>query len=111
MPLESTMLCLDVSGWMSNGDYPPTRIDAQYDAATIICSSKLYDNPESSVGVLTAGGKGCEQCFMHATRIGQCLDHAIRVLSVAHTSCRGARWSYGGGGIILPPTSAPLIAE
>ena len=50
---------LDVSQYMLNGDYAPTRIDAQYDAATMLCSSKLDQNPESTVGLLTSGGKGC----------------------------------------------------
>lgn len=59
MPLEATILCLDTSGWMANGDYTPTRIDAQYDAATMLCGAKIDSNPESTVGVLTAGGKGC----------------------------------------------------
>ena len=51
-------LCLDVSDWMRNGDYTPTRIDAQYDAATMLCGAKIDSNPESTVGVLTSGGKG-----------------------------------------------------
>jgi hypothetical protein len=50
---------LDVSEWMRNGDYTPSRIDAQYDASTMLCGVKIESNPESTVGILTAGGKGC----------------------------------------------------
>jgi hypothetical protein len=31
MPLETAIICLDTSAWMRNGDYPPTRLGAQYD--------------------------------------------------------------------------------
>eukprot|EP00493_Phyllostaurus_siculus_P004413 UN04434 len=34
------MICLDNSEWMRNGDYPPTRIDAQSDAVNLICGAK-----------------------------------------------------------------------
>ena len=68
MPLEATILCLDTSGYMVNGDYTPTRIDAQYDAATMLCGAKIDANPESTVGVLTAGGKGCVPCGRRDTR-------------------------------------------
>ena len=53
MPLESTMICLDNSDWMRNGDYPPNRLDAQMDAATLLCMHRTNDNPESTVGTLS----------------------------------------------------------
>jgi len=40
MPLEACMLCLDNSEWNRNGDFPPSRFDAQQDAANIICNAK-----------------------------------------------------------------------
>ena len=43
---------LDLSDHMRNGDYPPTRLEAQYDAACLLGGAKLQQNPESSVGVL-----------------------------------------------------------
>jgi len=36
MPLESTMICLDNSEWMRNGDHIPSRLDAQQDAVTML---------------------------------------------------------------------------
>ena len=50
---------LDTSEWTRNGDYNPSRIDAQYDAATMIVGAKLDANAESTVGVLTMGGTAC----------------------------------------------------
>ena len=32
MPLETTMICVDNSEWMRNGDYTPSRFEAQHDA-------------------------------------------------------------------------------
>lgn len=58
-PLQRLNRSLDVSEWMRNGDFAPTRADAQYDAAAMICGVKVDQNPENTVGVLTAGGKGC----------------------------------------------------
>eukprot|EP01138_Halocafeteria_seosinensis_P004939 gb/GECG01005051.1/.p1 GENE.gb/GECG01005051.1/~~gb/GECG01005051.1/.p1 ORF type:complete len:426 (+),score=86.58 gb/GECG01005051.1/:1-1278(+) len=56
MPLESVMVCLDNSEWMRNGDCTPSRLDAQYDAAFLVCNSKMNENPENTVGLLTHGG-------------------------------------------------------
>lgn len=50
---------LDTSDWMRNGDYVPTRLDAQFDAVTLLADAKLSANPESTVGVLTFSGHGC----------------------------------------------------
>lgn len=58
MPLESTMICLDNSDWMRNGDYPPSRLDAQQDAAILLCNDRLNNNAESTVGLLTMAGQG-----------------------------------------------------
>ena len=53
MVLESTMLILDNSEYMRNGDYTPSRMEAQHDAANLIVGAKTQNNPENSVGVLT----------------------------------------------------------
>ena len=55
MPLESTMILLDNSEYMRNGDYPPTRMSAQEDSAVLLATIKTRDNPESTVGVLSMG--------------------------------------------------------
>ena len=57
MPLESTVICLDTSAWMINGDYIPNRLEAQQDAAGLLITYKLEANVESTVGLLTHGGK------------------------------------------------------
>ncbi|XP_046658880.1 26S proteasome non-ATPase regulatory subunit 4-like isoform X2 [Homalodisca vitripennis] len=53
MVLESTMICVDNSDYMRNGDFLPTRLQAQLDAVNIVCHSKTRSNPENNVGLLT----------------------------------------------------------
>jgi 26S proteasome regulatory subunit N10 len=57
---------MDTSDWMRNGDYTPTRIDAQYDAATILAGAKINSNPENTVGIIAYGGKQ----YVHAMVLG-----------------------------------------
>jgi 26S proteasome regulatory subunit N10 len=42
---------------MRNGDYTPTRIEAQNDAVTMLFNAKTQSNPENTVGLMTAAGK------------------------------------------------------
>ncbi|XVF67917.1 hypothetical protein PTKIN_Ptkin10aG0160300 [Pterospermum kingtungense] len=58
MVLEATMICVDDSEWMRNGDYSPSRFQAQADAVSLICGAKTQSNPENTVGILTMAGKG-----------------------------------------------------
>ncbi len=44
---------VDNSEWMRNGDFLPTRIQAQQDAVGVICHAKTRQNPENNVGLLT----------------------------------------------------------
>ncbi|KAF2322739.1 hypothetical protein GH714_030015 [Hevea brasiliensis] len=37
---EATMICIDNSEWMRNGDYSPCRFQAQADAVNLICGAK-----------------------------------------------------------------------
>lgn len=51
------MVCIDNSEWTRNGDYAPTRFQAQADAVNLLAGSKTQANPENTVGVLTMAGK------------------------------------------------------
>ncbi|GFY02218.1 26S proteasome non-ATPase regulatory subunit 4 [Trichonephila clavipes] len=53
MVLESTIICVDNSDYMRNGDFLPSRLQAQQDAVSLICHSKIRSNPENNVGLLT----------------------------------------------------------
>lgn len=51
--LESTMICVDTSEFMRNGDFIPSRLQAQQEAVSLICHSKVRTNIENNVGLLT----------------------------------------------------------
>lgn len=53
MVLESTIICVDNSDWMRNGDFLPSRLQAQQDAVNLVAQAKLRSNPESNVGLVT----------------------------------------------------------
>lgn len=44
---------VDNSDYMRNGDFLPTRLQAQQDAVNLVCLSKTRSNPENNVGLLT----------------------------------------------------------
>ena len=50
------MILLDCSEYMRNGDYTPTRLEAQVDAANLLAGAKTQAHPESTVGI-SAGHK------------------------------------------------------
>eukprot|EP01029_Cantina_marsupialis_P014169 TRINITY_DN31368_c0_g1_i1.p1 TRINITY_DN31368_c0_g1~~TRINITY_DN31368_c0_g1_i1.p1 ORF type:complete len:385 (-),score=161.20 TRINITY_DN31368_c0_g1_i1:166-1320(-) len=54
MPLESTIICMDNSEWMRNGDFSPSRFMAQYDAVDMLASRKTNENPENTVGLVAS---------------------------------------------------------
>ena len=53
MVLESTMICVDNSDFMRNGDFIPTRMQSQYDAVNMVALAKTKSNPENNVGLLS----------------------------------------------------------
>ncbi|KAF2076607.1 hypothetical protein CYY_002093 [Polysphondylium violaceum] len=57
MTLEATIVCLDNSEWMRNGDFSPSRYEAQKDAVNLICAGKTQSNPESCVAIMSMAGK------------------------------------------------------
>ncbi|GMF51660.1 unnamed protein product [Phytophthora fragariaefolia] len=62
------MCSLDNSEWMRNGDYIPSRLEAQHDAANLLCGTKTQANPESTVGVLAMAGKSGSVADVFDTR-------------------------------------------
>ncbi|XP_044488960.1 26S proteasome non-ATPase regulatory subunit 4 homolog isoform X2 [Mangifera indica] len=73
MVLEATMICIDNSEWMRNGDYSPSRLRAQSDAVSLICGAKTQSNPENTVGILTMAGKGVRVLTTPTTDLGKIL--------------------------------------
>lgn len=66
----------------------PTRFGAQSEAVSMIFNAKTGANPESSVGLMTMGGKGPEVLVTLTTDIGKVLDglHRTRIWGEGHLS-------------------------
>ncbi|KAJ6797649.1 26S proteasome non-ATPase regulatory subunit 4-like protein [Iris pallida] len=81
MVLEATMICIDNSEWMRNGDYSPTRFQAQADAVNLICGAKTQSNPENTVGLLTMAGKGPRVLVTPTSDLGKILAcmHGLQI--------------------------------
>jgi 26S proteasome regulatory subunit N10 len=79
MVLESTMVCVDNSDYMRNGDFVPTRLQAQQDAVNLVCHSKTRSNPENNVGLLTLAN-GTEVLATLTSDVGKLLSklHQVR---------------------------------
>jgi len=81
MVLEATVICLDNSDWMRNGDYTPTRSEAQQDAINLICGAKTQSNPENTVGVLSGAGKSPTILVTLTSDLGKVLSslHEVKI--------------------------------
>ncbi|XP_061520894.1 26S proteasome non-ATPase regulatory subunit 4-like isoform X1 [Phycodurus eques] len=79
MVIESTMVCVDNSEYMRNGDFLPTRLQAQQDAVNIVCHSKTRSNPENNVGLITMANN-CEVLTTLTPDSGRILSklHAVQ---------------------------------
>lgn len=89
MVLEATMLVLDNSEWMRNGDYTPSRLEAQSDAATLLFNAKTQSNPENTVGLMTMAGKSGPEVHVTLTAdIGKILSaiHKVKISGSVNVS-------------------------
>lgn len=75
------MIVVDNSESSRNGDYTPTRYEAQSDAVSMIFSAITQGNPESSVGLMSMGGKGPEVLVTLTTDHGKILEGLHRTKS------------------------------
>eukprot|EP00290_Baffinella_frigidus_P035616 CAMPEP_0180317954 /NCGR_PEP_ID=MMETSP0988-20121125/34137_1 /TAXON_ID=697907 /ORGANISM="non described non described, Strain CCMP2293" /LENGTH=398 /DNA_ID=CAMNT_0022303293 /DNA_START=40 /DNA_END=1232 /DNA_ORIENTATION=+ len=81
MVLEASVICVDNSEWMRNGDYLPTRMESQADAVNLVCNVKTQQNPESTVGVMTMAGRGPEVLVTPTQDLGKILTalHGVTI--------------------------------
>ncbi|KAM5465327.1 proteasome regulatory particle base subunit rpn10 [Microsporum audouinii] len=86
MSLEATMIIIDNSESSRNGDYLPTRFEAQADAVNMIHSAKTQAHPESAVGLMSMGGKGPEVLVTLTADIGKILEglHRTKIGGTSH---------------------------
>lgn len=88
MVLEATIIAIDNSEYMRNGDYAPTRYDAQATATEFIFQNKINSNPENTVGLLSYGGNGPQVLSTLTTDFGKILSgaHGTKISGENHFS-------------------------
>ncbi|KAJ2867940.1 proteasome regulatory particle base subunit rpn10 [Coemansia aciculifera] len=86
MVLEATVLIIDNSEWSRNGDYTPSRFQAQIDSVHYLFSIKTNDNPENTVGVIANAGETPEVLVSLTADLGVLLKgmHGLGVRSESH---------------------------
>jgi len=75
------MIISDNSEWMRNGDYTPSRVEAQNDAVNLIFGAKTQSNPENTVGLMTMAGESPKVLVTLTSDIGKILSalHSIKL--------------------------------
>lgn len=88
MVLEATMIAIDNSEYMRNGDFLTTRYDAQLTATEFIFQNKLNSNPENTVGLLAYGGAGPQVLSTLTSNFGKILSgaHDTKISGSSHFS-------------------------
>ncbi|OLL26774.1 26S proteasome regulatory subunit rpn10 [Neolecta irregularis DAH-3] len=86
MVLEATMIIIDNSEFMRNGDYTPTRFEAQLSAVHLLFNAKTQANPENAVGIMTMAGKSPEVKSTLTTDFGAILAalHDVKISESCH---------------------------
>uniref|UniRef100_A0A8C7H7F0 Proteasome 26S subunit ubiquitin receptor, non-ATPase 4 n=1 Tax=Oncorhynchus kisutch TaxID=8019 RepID=A0A8C7H7F0_ONCKI len=74
----SLIASVDNSEYMRNGDFLPTRLQAQQDAVNIVCHSKTRANPENNVGLISMAN-----CLTELPKGKICFCTGIRVAHLA----------------------------
>ncbi|XP_017597062.1 PREDICTED: 26S proteasome non-ATPase regulatory subunit 4 [Corvus brachyrhynchos] len=97
------MLGVDNSEYMRNGDFLPTRLQAQQDAVNIVCHSKTRSNPENNVGLITLANN-CEVLTTLTPDTG-------RILSKLHTVQPKGKITFGTGIRVAHVTGQPMRGQ
>ena len=120
MLLECTIICM-IPEYMRNGDFAPTRFEAQYDAVSMLFTAKTNANPESTVGFLTMAGRNVEVVASPTGEQAKLLS-ALHGLSLSGTSNVSAalqvamlalkhRKNKRGGQRVILFVGSPITAE
>jgi 26S proteasome regulatory subunit N10 len=105
------MILLDNSEFMRNGDYIPTRLEAQQDAANLLVGAKTQSHPESTVGV----SAGTELLVSPTEDVGKILNalHGLKISphAAASPAPGGGSGSPGGKGAASDVAAAIQVAS
>lgn len=80
------MVIIDNSEYMRNGDYTPSRYQAQLDTVEVIFRRKVNANPENTVGLMTMAGETPESLSNLTADYGQILSglHSSKINGESH---------------------------
>uniref|UniRef100_A0A4W6E1M6 26S proteasome non-ATPase regulatory subunit 4 n=1 Tax=Lates calcarifer TaxID=8187 RepID=A0A4W6E1M6_LATCA len=102
LTLLSIFLSVDNSEYMRNGDFLPTRLQAQQDAVNIVCHSKTRSNPENNVGLITMANN-CEVLTTLTPDTGRILSKLHAVQPRGNISfCTGIRVAHVSLNFLFP---------
>lgn len=75
------MILMDSSEWQRNGDFVPSRMEAQSDAVTFLFNAKTQTNPENTVGLMSMAGKSPNVMVTLTSDIGKILTalHNVQI--------------------------------
>jgi len=110
MGLEAVMVVVDNSENSRNGDYTPTRYEAQAAAVSVIFSAITQANPESAIGLMSMGGRGPEVLVTLTTDHGKILEALHRTKSKIYGESHLAN-AMQIAGVRFPPCSSLLAAS
>lgn len=54
--MEATVVLVDNSEWMRNGDFIPSRLIAQQDAVSLLSNAKTSQHAENTIAIISTGG-------------------------------------------------------
>jgi len=106
MVLEAVVLIVDNSEWMRNGDFSPSRYDAQFDTCNLICGQRSEDNAQSSLALITSAGDRSEVKVTLTDDIGEIITALHRVKDKIGGKCNFAQ-SLKIGQLVLNHTRNP----
>jgi 26S proteasome regulatory subunit N10 len=119
MVLESTMICVDNSDYMRNGDFIPSRLQSQFDAVNMVALAKTKSNPENNVGLLSMADSRVLTALtteigkiiskLHAVKPSGCID-LVRAIKVANLALKH-RQSKNHKPRIIIFVASPVVAD
>ena len=80
MVLESTVICIDNSEFMRNGDFIPSRLHAQQDAVQLVCNAKTRGNPENNVALMSMAAESHPKVYSTLTTdVNRIISHLSQI--------------------------------
>lgn len=80
MVLESTIICVDNSEFMRNGDFIPSRLHAQQDAVQLVCNAKTRGNPENNIALMSMAAEEHPKVYStFTTDVNRIISHLSQI--------------------------------